>query len=256
MQELVCATDAVVHCGHRSVGWPTVVRLQELLSGRYGESSHPTTDNTRTHVRRFEFCQVVISVIKNKFDRSQAENLEMRDKAVPLLCLLLDMDGYQATNPKDMIYSLLGIVEDINLQQGAFPIDYSLSDEQVYVDVAKYIIVTSRILDLNILSLCRPRQSKNSKYNLPSWCPDWTLDYDTNMLLKSSIKNGCTTASTTLATVSFGPHVRAMKVSGMVIDTIKIINGPFDWEKIYWYQFLALTKGSNPISIRLVRNYS
>jgi hypothetical protein len=230
IQELVCAKNAVVHCGNLSIRWSTVLRLQRLLAKWAQESNCPTPANPRTQMR-FEFSNAVIFVNKIQMFRGQAEAWRAKDKTTTLFGLLCGMDGYQATHPKDRIYALLGLVEDMNLQQGGFPIDYTLTDEQVYIDVAKYIIVT--LESLNILTLLRPEQAQKTRFKLPSWCPDWTLDFQTNMLLSVASKNAYSAASDTNAKVSFRPDENVMVVTGIVIDTIKTLAGPFEWDKIY-----------------------
>jgi hypothetical protein len=189
--------------------------------------------------------------------RKRAESLKEIDRKTSLLGLLMGMDDCVASNPKDRIYGLLGLVEDINLQQGVFPIDYNLTDEQVYIDAAKYLIIVSERLE--ILSLLRPGQLARSKYKLPSWCPDWTLDLRrTNRLMDKNIQNSYLASGDTTAKTRFSLENNALTVSGISLDTIKTLGGEFDWDRLYWFQFLALTQPVEQAerALALMGNYS
>lgn len=72
----------------------------------------------------------------------------------------------KATDPRDMIYGLLGILPSKRIRA-----DYSLTTPQdLYISLVDYCIKEESSLD--IITLCR--RSPNSKMELPSWVPDWT----------------------------------------------------------------------------------
>jgi hypothetical protein len=189
--------------------------------------------------------------------RRKAEHLKQIDKKTALLGLLWGMDDCEASNPKDRIYSLLGLVEDVNLQHEVFPIDYSLRDEQVYIDAAKYTITVSERLE--ILSLLRPGQRLRSKYKLPSWCPDWTLDLRrTNRLIDENMRNSCIASGDTVAKSRFPLESNALIVSGVKLGIIEILGGEFGWDRLWWFQYLALTQPGEQTdrALALLRDYS
>lgn len=81
------------------------------------------------------------------------------------LWLLQIIRSFDAYDPLDKIYSILGIAVDGQDLQ----IDYSKKPGQVYAIVARRLI--SRSGSLDILSSCQPWTEVP---NVPSWAPDWS----------------------------------------------------------------------------------
>ena len=81
----------------------------------------------------------------------------------PLSLLLKQTSSRVATDPRDKIYSLLGLVPNSNIKP-----DYGTSVEEIYCTVAKQIIATDK--DLGLLSAV---DGHNTDSTLPSWVPDW-----------------------------------------------------------------------------------
>ena len=79
-----------------------------------------------------------------------------------------------STNPRDKVFALLGFVA----LDGPYPElimpDYEKSPEQVYLDVAKYLILTEQTLQ--VLNERHLRLSTSRHLSLPTWVPDWQLD--------------------------------------------------------------------------------
>jgi hypothetical protein len=72
----------------------------------------------------------------------------------------------KATDPRDMIYGLLGILSSKSIRP-----DYSSTTPQdLYLSLVDYCIKEEKSLDM--ITLCR--RSPSSTMELPSWVPDWT----------------------------------------------------------------------------------
>jgi hypothetical protein len=72
-----------------------------------------------------------------------------------------------ASDPRDKIYALVGISK----QRSTFPIDYSSSVRDVYMDLARTVITESKSLDI----ICVVMKDKPlNEHGLPSWVPDWS----------------------------------------------------------------------------------
>lgn len=89
----------------------------------------------------------------------------------------------RSTDPRDKVFALLGFVA----LDGPFPEliapDYEKSTEQVYLDVARYLILTEQTLD--VLNMRHLRLSTGRPPSMPTWVPNWQLmgryrhfDYD------------------------------------------------------------------------------
>ncbi|KAH8679988.1 heterokaryon incompatibility protein-domain-containing protein [Tricladium varicosporioides] len=71
----------------------------------------------------------------------------------------------KATDPRDMVYGLLGLLPNIPIRP-----DYlTASPQDVYLSLVEYCIIEEKSLD--IITLCR---KATSNLGLPSWVPDWT----------------------------------------------------------------------------------
>ena len=89
---------------------------------------------------------------------------------------LADSGHYQATDPRDIVYGILGMTNvkilGENDQENALGIviDYTRSISQVFQDATRYLIRREQMLDVMYLAqYYRP----NDDIELPSWCPDW-----------------------------------------------------------------------------------
>ena len=83
--------------------------------------------------------------------------------------------GQHSTDPRDKIYSVIGLASEPQQKQLFSLIDYNLSTSDVFVRVAKYILTHYRNLDL--LSLRPPSRFIDRCPNtnsLPTWVFDWS----------------------------------------------------------------------------------
>ncbi|EEU42374.1 uncharacterized protein NECHADRAFT_79878 [Fusarium vanettenii 77-13-4] len=88
-----------------------------------------------------------------------------------LMELLIQCRFRQASDPRDKVYALLGLIDaDADKSASSFAIeaDYRLSTSQVYCHAARKLLLQSG--DLNVLGACTP----TTNLELPSWVPDWS----------------------------------------------------------------------------------
>jgi hypothetical protein len=87
--------------------------------------------------------------------------------------LLLRFGGHNATDPRDYVFSLVGLSTARNNPR--FLIDYHLNTQEVYISVFRYTLITTLKLDI----LCyQPR--RENPFELPTWCPNWAMKSDRN----------------------------------------------------------------------------
>jgi len=70
---------------------------------------------------------------------------------------------FKSSNPRDKVYSLLGVACD--REKAKISIDYQRPVEDLYVSVAKYIITSRSSARLDLLYACLHQKT----LNLPSW---------------------------------------------------------------------------------------
>lgn len=106
-------------------------------------------------------------------------NIRKDPSGLNLVKILSLMRSAAATDIRDKVYSVLGVLKEQDRR--AIKVDYSKENtvEQVYTDLAKYIIATPDCMKM----LAHAGKSRHLP-KLPSWVPDWSredrspLDYD------------------------------------------------------------------------------
>lgn len=247
VQELVCSKDAVVHCGDMSINWLTIVKFNGWLSKWNSAVTWPVVHpELELQLRQ---CPHILAISVFQLARNQAiqrGRQELAEDSNTFFGVLTSSTGRRATDARDMVYAILGIVEDIDQCGPFFPIDYSISVEQVYMDAAMHIIVLRS--DLNILMEIRREQKARSKFDLPSWCPDWSLEHDENpmMMLQGKYTSRIMPADAGVdrSLRNFEIKDRELKVYGTVVDKISALCPEFTWEHIFWYQWLSIQRGT------------
>jgi hypothetical protein len=115
-----------------------------------------------------------------------------------LLTLLHRFRSWEATNPRDKVYALLGLGADSN-DSGELQPDYNLPVAQLYQNVAEYML--SRYNSPSVLTYAMPKREPQAApaepegwvswlwhqfqppeivrnvREIPSWCPDWRENY-------------------------------------------------------------------------------
>ncbi|GAW23816.1 hypothetical protein ANO14919_133930 [Xylariales sp. No.14919] len=141
----------------------------------------------------------------------------------------------QATDPRDKVYGLLGIVDDAD----NISINYSSSAETVYEESTRGIISKTRNLDL----FCHTIQVSNESGlrgrgssrlpSLPSWVPDWDADFDTldnpshGVIFRLRTLHLFNTCGSRLFGGSANSNEQgSLRVSGITFDVVERISPP------------------------------
>lgn len=163
VQELASASTVTFICGNKTTTDHAVNHALRLLRN-FGQYQHlrwnhdcPITNNNHAVNTNAIHTHKPISLLK------------FRNGARPssLIYLMRHFRYFQATDPRDKIFALLGIATD-NETLGLHP-DYRKTSDEVYIDLARTFIQHGHI---EILSLCEfPKKVPG----LPSWVHDWSL---------------------------------------------------------------------------------
>jgi hypothetical protein len=160
-QELSLASKATMVCGHRSISWDTFIFgfTMTFVNGKRASGGWPEDEN---------FIGA-LAQIREWVHRSESVPSVHYLHPVTLLDLLHDCRIFEATDPRDKVYGLLGIAPP-DSEATSVQVDYSKSVEEVYEDLANLILSSSGNLDL----LSVPQNSSQFSQRLPSWAPDWS----------------------------------------------------------------------------------
>jgi hypothetical protein len=161
VQEIVLARDAVLLLGCNppfEIPWKRITPLipwwleQEVyMRGHFGEEAH--------------------MAVRSVYDTLSTTRYNLDSDSDPrgLLYALSDFRHRKATNPRDKVYALLGLIDwKYNNTASLIP-NYHRSIYDVYLDAAKSILETTG--DLSLLAAAGSTDSGH-----PSWVPVWNED--------------------------------------------------------------------------------
>jgi len=165
LQEAFSQTTISVRLGTRTLPWGSVIlaafwqaqlaRSHTVALPSYGEADG---DGTRQY-----FPELWLSLLHTRMPRGLSM-IELTSRA----------RDFQATDPRDKVFSLLGLANDMGpLETRPFGLvpDYTQSTTEVYANFARAIILKTRKLD--VLSLVNTFDGRrNSSQHLISWMPD------------------------------------------------------------------------------------
>jgi hypothetical protein len=211
IQEIVVAKETTIVCGSYSLDFD---RMQMAIRRMTGSGFFPLSTAILNIVYvanwRASFIETNASA-----GRPENEDLDLR--------LFLDSRDRLATDPRDKIYSLRGIVNKKIAH--SIQVDYNKSVEDVYTSFSKKIL--SIRPDLQILSAVIHAHKAISGLQLPSYVPDWTLPkYGGGILQRYyRFKPECLfrAAGSTPTGITTSESSDVISIEGIRLDTIKRI---------------------------------
>lgn len=206
IQELALAREVTILCGEWSVSWDAFQLAWDFVDNEleantamdilFGLSGHhiPTLVQTRQEI--------------------------LTNTRVPFLELITRHGVSQATDPRDKIFALKELSANIR----DLKVDYNKPVSQVFRDAAAYIIMQDQNLD--ILGLTRGSEDPA----VPSWAPDWRVEYTCfPLLLLSSVpgqasRHNATRGSTYVPVLS--DDGSKLRIQGQRVDSISLVGPP------------------------------
>jgi hypothetical protein len=240
-QESVLARETVVKTGSFEISGGTIVSMVECRT-QYGMSyigSNP--DNF------------------SALDRAYAMFLPLKKRPEfgsdfwqDLFSVLRARRGAKTSDPRDVVYSLLGVAA--GGKSSLITPDYNRSWQKLYIWVARRIIEETHFLDILGELTAVPGSSTGASNNLPSWVPDWRVSLEggvkfNNVLNIEAGPNCRVFCSTGLSEVSLieneDPFSTKLKIHGIHVDVVESIQpsaGHTSWrefhrflkKEIYW----------------------
>ncbi|RDL34694.1 uncharacterized protein BP5553_07822 [Venustampulla echinocandica] len=207
VQEVLLSRNITLLCGGDSLDWSN---LEKLLA----TDSFQPTNMFRTAINKLlnhAFVTVIFLVSwRNKIQRNVR---------VPLKDMLYMFRDWNATDERDKVYGLLGLVEDIEIVP-----DYKKSVCDVSIDTATAIVTQSLSLDF----ICSDRigQLREDVATLPSWVP--------YLGIKHFLLNGATvrlfdaSKGTMMTDQAFTIHHNVLTARGRHIDFIESVSNSAD----------------------------
>ncbi|KAM0424974.1 hypothetical protein ACHAPT_009775 [Fusarium lateritium] len=141
---------------------------------------------------------------------------------MPLVYLLRCTRGYQATDPRDKLFALLGLASDIG-SEDFFP-DYSKPVQRVWEDLVKFMVTRRRSLDI----ICSAQFSAPSPDipGLQSWLPSWQSPSTTHSLGGEVTGQYLgSAAGDTKPVIDLSQFPRVLMAEGIAVDTVELYGG-------------------------------
>ena len=174
VQELSSAAKLLFRCGESTVSDETLNHALRLLRNFAQYQNFKGGNNTHiAHSQAYPLLAIDTSNPINllKFRRYPGP--------FPIIHLLRSFRRFQATDPRDKLFALLGISRDAE-SLGLYP-DYRKSSDEVYTGLSRTLIQHGY---LEIMALCEfPKNIEN----LQSWVLDWSLQPTRSPLQQRSL---------------------------------------------------------------------
>jgi hypothetical protein len=158
IQEIAKSRRIIFQCGSALASWKGIYSVVEGTSFAFLD---------RTFLQVFDVLRMFPKA------ESIVERGKAREHRMELLDLLQRFRYCIATDPRDKVYSLLGLSSDV--EQGDIGIDYMLPPQEVYKNIVFFFLARHKTLD--ILGAVMHQDSDLGNF-LPSWVPDWSYQTD------------------------------------------------------------------------------
>jgi hypothetical protein len=243
IQEIFFAKKALVMCGPYATDWDRIEKaktgldyclicIHDILEAT-ATSGQPTQYGSFMEgMKKIMMINLLSSFMMQKKEISGPQDPD--DDPFPAL---LDLTkNYSATDPRDKVYAILGLLEELGVPPPLSP-DYNISICQLYIQVS--IIIHEKHQRLQFLNYVERNAltSRNKKLRLPSWAPDWTALTNLGPLLGSGRYPDATKASgearkpgalnkrftftgDSTANCIFDPNEKQIAVRGFIVDSV------------------------------------
>ena len=208
VQEIALATDVLLVCGSREIDWTTFCLAVETGLA-------------------YEVWEVMMFGIMDTDAFKHYKSMTTILRAIPadtpgdrLLELLIHLREHEATDERDKVFSVLGLLDTSLEDLGVLP-DYQDTSLNIFKNTAVSIIQNSKNLD--VLGVCSTIQFWDSSRALPSWVPNWRYDeWIPQPFRTDALGNNRRTSSSrgTKASPAFLGDQDILVLSGHPIDSI------------------------------------
>lgn len=162
IQEFLLSPSPVLIINGAEVAWEVIQRIIFRIADEVAEAG-PKGADVPFVATMYRLAQCEGFVAASALHKKKLSN----SAVVELLDLLLEFRNFRATDPRDKVYALLGMVTGTHV--GIYP-DYTVSTMECYTSAAFAILESSR--DLRLLDALVVFE-RNRDLGLPSWVPQW-----------------------------------------------------------------------------------
>ncbi|KAI0002681.1 heterokaryon incompatibility protein-domain-containing protein [Xylariaceae sp. FL0662B] len=168
IQELIRARDPIVVVGRSSVSWDDFAN-----ASRRTESQICQPGEHIGELQNLIFLDDIRAKYKH-FSTDRGERGAFRVQGHSLLELLFLTRNFQATDPRDKLFALVGLANDVHSIDWEVLPNYSLAASEVYHRFALWYITRRRNVEMFSFGVNRDAPPIVGLETLPSWVPDLT----------------------------------------------------------------------------------
>ena len=177
VQEVALAIRPVLICGHHAVTWSHFIYVFRLVL------SHLEPIRWLVESTFGERIFHVPWLIPPRLDITMASDIrEEASKRSGLrlswLIRLADIGGFQATDPRDRIFAVMGLAPQSDRKEEDLRPNYRIGVEDLYTQVARRLLTRMEGQEDRLYFLYRAGVGYPRPLQLPSWVPDWTSSRD------------------------------------------------------------------------------
>jgi hypothetical protein len=219
IQEVTLARRTAIFCGPFDLAWDNL-----QIATRFALSYDlPIFYKTPEEIAKGDhFLQAWNLMRKARYREALGDGT-----GLPLQELLTNNISCFASDPRDMIFSLLGLATDVN-DASELVIDYQKPVQKVYTDLIKFQVRKYESLDI----ICASKHPKEQA-SLPSWVPDWSNIRERAAGLLPSFEHDPSqygkyiyrASGNTKPNARFLRDDQVLSVSGVLFDTIVKMGG-------------------------------
>ncbi|EXM18489.1 hypothetical protein RAB80_003991 [Fusarium oxysporum f. sp. vasinfectum] len=182
IQEAVLGSDIRVICGPFVVEWDRIMQatlvfelcyrlMDELLEATIFSMTYHYLYPFQSGASRVNVIKSLELSIRKKKDPRLLQVSSLNES----LSTLLDITrNYDATDPRDKVYAILGLLEELGYKS-PLRVSYRISVEDLYTQVAMIIQQNSETLKVMSHVEVNPSTRQGTLSTLPSWVPNWTV---------------------------------------------------------------------------------
>ncbi|KAF2671103.1 hypothetical protein BT63DRAFT_423356 [Microthyrium microscopicum] len=212
LQEVVMSvTVPAVICGESVIPWSDIERATILFydTGLVLATDRLTVDKS---------YHAILMAICHEF----TGQLDMLD-------LLQRSSDFQATDPRDRLFALYGLAADMQSPEAKeqFPIDYSISTNELYREFTRSYIAYTKSANL----LVNATESNNIE-SLPTWAPDWSKGLRSSFLGGPVAATRWKASGTSSVRMLRSRNLQTLRIGAILTDSVTWVSNTYEYSDL------------------------
>ncbi|KLU89562.1 hypothetical protein MAPG_08533 [Magnaporthiopsis poae ATCC 64411] len=180
LQELVLASNVTIRCGSGSMGWTFLQAMLFLFTRRRSNDPNFFIASNDLSLRPAEWeLQSKLSMEIQKvfpfFFLQKNSVLASRIRPVSMATLVTLTNDFEATDPRDKVFALVGLLPTDSQERAIFTPDYTTNVRRLCIRAARHWLESTRTLQAISSWETAPKDSEvhdAQRPTFPSWVPD------------------------------------------------------------------------------------